>query len=89
MTYTKPIKEGTQTVVEVSEDDYTSAMSQWGKALVGYVIGSTPVYTPFLQFLNRLWKPRGEIKLMLKGNGFFVVNFDNEEDLHVVLEGGP
>ncbi|KAK1312581.1 hypothetical protein QJS10_CPA07g00968 [Acorus calamus] len=27
--------------------------------------------------------------LMLKGNGFFVVTFDIEEDLQAVLEGGP
>ncbi|KAK1299352.1 hypothetical protein QJS10_CPB14g01366 [Acorus calamus] len=89
MTYTEPTMEGDQPVVEVAEEDYDSAIAQWGKAVVGYVIGTTPVYIPFLQFLKRLWKPKGEIHLMLKGNGFFVVNFDNEEDLQVVLEGGP
>ncbi|KAK1288985.1 hypothetical protein QJS10_CPB18g00735 [Acorus calamus] len=73
MTYTAPTMDGNRPVVEVEEADY--------------IIGKTPVYTPFLQFLKRLWKPKGEFNLMLKGNGFFVVTFDNEEDLEEVLEG--
>ncbi|KAK1310888.1 hypothetical protein QJS10_CPA08g00723 [Acorus calamus] len=89
MTFIPPTMEGDLPVVEVDEADYTSTLETWGKALVGYIIGTTPVYTPFLQFLRRLWKPKGEINLMLKGNGFFMVNFDNEEDLQEVLEGGP
>ncbi|KAK1272493.1 hypothetical protein QJS04_geneDACA015180 [Acorus gramineus] len=89
MTYIAPTMEGDQPVVEVDDTDYANTMEQWGKAIVGYIIGTSPVYTPFLQFLKRLWKPKGGINLMLKGNGFFMVNFDNEEDLQEVLEGGP
>ncbi|KAK1314811.1 hypothetical protein QJS10_CPA06g01720 [Acorus calamus] len=48
-----------------------------------------PVYTPFLQFLRNLWKPKGAITLLLHGNGFFTVKFGSEEDLLAVLEGGP
>ncbi|KAK1267556.1 hypothetical protein QJS04_geneDACA002662 [Acorus gramineus] len=82
MTFIPPTMEGDLPVVEVDEADYASTVEKWGQALVGYIIGTTP-------FLRRLWKPKGEINLMLKGNGFFMVNFDNEEDLQEVLEGGP
>ncbi|KAK1272490.1 hypothetical protein QJS04_geneDACA015183 [Acorus gramineus] len=66
------------------------APSSIGSALLwGYVIGKMPVYTPFLQFLKQLWKPKGHLILLLHGNGFFTAKFNLEEDLIAVLEGGP
>ncbi|KAK1289119.1 hypothetical protein QJS10_CPB18g00823 [Acorus calamus] len=66
-----------------------SAMNRWGKAIVGYVINKMPVYTPFLAFIKRQWKIRGDIQLFLQGNGFFMVHFDLVEDMRRVLKGGP
>ncbi|KAK1283312.1 hypothetical protein QJS10_CPB21g01023 [Acorus calamus] len=89
MTYIAPTLNGEQPLAIVEEEEYASSFSHWGNALVGYVIGTTSVFTPFLKFLRCLWKPKGEIRLMLKGNGLFVVTFENEEDMNAVLEGGP
>ncbi|KAK1282622.1 hypothetical protein QJS10_CPB22g00516 [Acorus calamus] len=86
--YTQPTLEDGLPVVEIEESDYESALDRWNLAVVGYVVGKIPVYTPFLQFLIRLWKPKGELKLYLRGNGFFIVKFLLEEDLKKVLEGG-
>ncbi|KAK1259845.1 hypothetical protein QJS04_geneDACA021421 [Acorus gramineus] len=88
LTYTEPSMVDGVPVVEIDESDYESALDRWNLAVVGYVIGKTPIYTPFLQFFIKLWKPKGELKLFLKGNGFFIVKFFLEEDLRKVLEGG-
>ncbi|KAK1296370.1 hypothetical protein QJS10_CPB15g00981 [Acorus calamus] len=54
-------------IVEVKEADYIGSVAQWGKDLVGYIIGTTLVYTPFLQFLKRLWKPKEDLQEVLEG----------------------
>ncbi|KAK1295828.1 hypothetical protein QJS10_CPB15g01770 [Acorus calamus] len=78
-----------QKVAILEEEEVSEAEEAWGFILVGYVWGKSPVFTPFLQFLKKLWKPKGEIILHLQGNGFFMINFSLEEDLTNVLEGGP
>ncbi|KAK1313255.1 hypothetical protein QJS10_CPA06g01029 [Acorus calamus] len=40
-------------------------------------------------FIKRLWKIKGDIQLSLQGNGFFMVQFDLQEDVQRVLKGGP
>ncbi|KAK1311258.1 hypothetical protein QJS10_CPA08g00929 [Acorus calamus] len=72
----------------IGEEDYESSVAKWEKAVVGYVIGKLPIYMPFLAFLKKLWKIKDEFQHYLQGNYFFVVNFDLEEDLNRVLEGG-
>ncbi|KAK1305368.1 hypothetical protein QJS10_CPB11g01695 [Acorus calamus] len=84
-----PSIDGPQKVAILEEDEVAEAEAAWGRILVGYVWGKSPVFTPFLQFIKNLWKPKGEIHLSFQGNGFFMVRFDLEEDLIHVLEGGP
>ncbi|KAK1279941.1 hypothetical protein QJS04_geneDACA024090 [Acorus gramineus] len=81
--------EGSTQVASLQPEAYAKNIRQWDNAVLGYIIGKIPVYTPFLQFLKKLWKPRGEIQLLLHGNGFFTVKFDQAEDATSVLEGGP
>ncbi|KAK1320156.1 hypothetical protein QJS10_CPA03g00788 [Acorus calamus] len=73
----------------LNPEAYEKNLLQWDRAVVGYIIGKLPVFTPFLQFLKKKWNPKGEIHLFLHGNGFFTVKFDLEEDLNSTLEGGP
>ncbi|KAK1309974.1 hypothetical protein QJS10_CPA08g00991 [Acorus calamus] len=87
--YIEPSTDGQNVVAALNPSTYEKNVKRWDQAVVGYVIGKIPVYIPFLQFLKRLWKPKGEIKLLLHGNGFFTVRFDLFEDLNSVLEGGP
>ncbi|KAK1318898.1 hypothetical protein QJS10_CPB04g01154 [Acorus calamus] len=87
--FIEPTVDGTATVASLRPESYAKQIQRWNQALVGYIIGKLPVYTPFLQFLKRLWNPKGEIQLLLHGNGFFTVKFDLEEDVNSVLEGGP
>ncbi|KAK1277773.1 hypothetical protein QJS04_geneDACA022161 [Acorus gramineus] len=76
-------------VATLNPSAYAKNTLIWEQAVVGYIIGKTPVYTPFLQFLKIKWNPEGEMKLLLHGNGFFTVKFSLAEDMNSVLEGGP
>ncbi|KAK1310589.1 hypothetical protein QJS10_CPA08g00936 [Acorus calamus] len=87
--FTEPQTEDGIPKIWLDEEDYERALNKWGKAVVGYVIGKIPVYTPFLAFIKKLWKIKGDIQLSLQGNGFFIVQFDLQEDMQRVLEGGP
>ncbi|KAK1327168.1 40S ribosomal protein S29 [Acorus calamus] len=87
--YFSPSLKNEEMVVDIEDKDCELATEHWANSLVGYIIGTKPVYTPFLQFLHRLWKPKGDFKLLLKGNGFFLVKFFLKEDMQSVLEGGP
>ncbi|KAK1285924.1 hypothetical protein QJS10_CPB20g00470 [Acorus calamus] len=89
MQFFPPKKDYSQKFAVLEEEEIKEAEAAWGFILVGYVWGKRPVYTPFLQFIKKLWKSKGEIKLTLQGNGFFMVTFYLEEDLIHVLEGGP
>ncbi|KAK1304881.1 hypothetical protein QJS10_CPB11g01426 [Acorus calamus] len=87
--YYVPTIDGPQKIAVLEEEEVAEAEAAWGNILIGYIWGKTPVFTPFLQFIKRLWRPKGELTLSLQGNGFFMVRFDLEEDLSHVLEDGP
>ncbi|KAK1261476.1 hypothetical protein QJS04_geneDACA018742 [Acorus gramineus] len=81
--------DGLNDVASLIPESYEKNIKQWENAVVGHIVGKILIFTPFLQFLQRLWNPKGEMKLHLHGNGFFTVKFSNVEDLNVALEGGP
>ncbi|KAK1270522.1 hypothetical protein QJS04_geneDACA004225 [Acorus gramineus] len=84
-----PSEEDGELVVNVEDEDCELAKEYWANSIVGYIIGISPAYTSFVQFLKGLWNPKGDFKVLLKGNGFFLVQFNLEEDMLAVLEGGP
>ncbi|KAK1278394.1 hypothetical protein QJS04_geneDACA016571 [Acorus gramineus] len=86
--FIKPSVDGSSVVAKLNPPAYAKNTSQWDQAVVGYIIGKAPVYTPFLQFLKTKWNPKGEMRLLLHGNGFFTVKFSLVEDMNSVLEGG-
>ncbi|KAK1267358.1 hypothetical protein QJS04_geneDACA002651 [Acorus gramineus] len=87
--YIAPTINGSCSVATLKPEAYAKNIHQWDRAVVGYIIGKLPIFTPFLQFLKKLWNPKREIQLLLHGNGFFTIKFTLDEDLNAVLEGGP
>ncbi|KAK1281088.1 hypothetical protein QJS04_geneDACA014925 [Acorus gramineus] len=75
--------DGSQKVAIIEEEEAVEAEESWGHILVGYVWGKNPIYTPFVQFLHRLWNLKGVFTFSMQGNGFFMIL------LTKVLEGGP
>ncbi|KAK1319609.1 hypothetical protein QJS10_CPB04g01898 [Acorus calamus] len=89
LSFIPPRMDDKESVAVLNPDSFKSLIQHWENAIVGYIIGKSPVYTPFLQFLQKKWKPKADFRLFLHGNGFFTVKFDLEEDCNSVLEGGP
>ncbi|KAK1312262.1 hypothetical protein QJS10_CPA07g00478 [Acorus calamus] len=76
-------------VVSSEAEDLTEMDDHWKNSLIGYVIGKKPFYKPFIEFLNRLWRPKGQLEILMRGGGFFMARFTSEEDRKSVIEGGP
>ncbi|KAK1257342.1 hypothetical protein QJS04_geneDACA022597 [Acorus gramineus] len=75
--------------VDCDEEDLKEMDSHWGLSLVGYIIGKCPYYKLFLDFLYRIWNPKGSLEVLMREDGFFIAKFSNEEDLMNAMEGGP
>ncbi|KAK1307315.1 hypothetical protein QJS10_CPA10g01534 [Acorus calamus] len=75
--------------VDCDKEDLKDMDSHWAHSLVGYVIGKRPFYKPFVEFLHRIWKPKGNIEVLLRAGGFFIAKFSEEDDLLNAMEGGP
>lgn len=56
---------------------------------MGYVLGKRPYYFHLKAFVSRLWKPKGNLDIFTRDNGFVMFNFLMIEDMKHVLEGGP
>ncbi|KAK1283222.1 hypothetical protein QJS10_CPB21g01804 [Acorus calamus] len=89
LSFVPPRVDETESVAVLNPSSYAPFIQLWDNAVIGYIIGKTPVYIPFVQFLRKLWKPKGDFSLLLHGNGFFTVKFNLAEDCNSILEGGP
>ncbi|KAK1297666.1 hypothetical protein QJS10_CPB15g01195 [Acorus calamus] len=78
-----------QKFVVCEEEDLKEMDTHWALSLVGYVIGKKPYYKPFVDFLHRLWRPKGNMEILMRNGGFFIAKFSDEDDLMNAMEGGP
>ncbi|KAK1303910.1 hypothetical protein QJS10_CPB11g01511 [Acorus calamus] len=87
--FIEPVLENGELVVPSEDSDLLEMDSHWQYSLVGYVTEKKPFYKPFIDFLYRVWKPKGNLEILIRGGGFFVARFSNQEDMQRVMEGGP
>ncbi|KAK1296876.1 hypothetical protein QJS10_CPB15g01000 [Acorus calamus] len=66
MDFFQPHMDGGQKVAIIEEEEAVEAEESWGHILVGYVWGKNHAYTPFVQFLHRLWNPKGVFTLSMQ-----------------------
>lgn len=64
---------------------------KWNCSLIGYVVGATPDTkgNGFHDYLRWIWKLKGTLQIMPRGNGFFMFKFSSEVEMQRVLENGP
>ncbi|XP_020703364.1 uncharacterized protein LOC110114725 [Dendrobium catenatum] len=70
-------------------DDLSEGKSIWTSALIGYSLGPRPYYERLLKAMLKLWQLKGSMSLLSLADGFFLLKFSTEEDLEMVLSGGP
>ncbi|XP_020699745.2 uncharacterized protein LOC110112012 [Dendrobium catenatum] len=70
-------------------DDLSEGKSIWTSALIGYSLGPRPYYERLLKAMLKLWQLKGSLSLLSLADGFFLLKFSTEEDLEMVLSGGP
>lgn len=61
----------------------------WRRSLVIKVLGKSVGYKALCSRVEQLWRLRGEITLLDLGKDYFLVKFDLQEDLDIVISGGP
>lgn len=71
-----------------SESLKDELIQHWKDALITKPLGRHVGAAPFERRVRELWKPRGEMTIMVLGFGYFLIKFDNDEDRErVLLEG--
>ncbi|KAI0531084.1 hypothetical protein KFK09_000636 [Dendrobium nobile] len=70
-------------------DDLSEGKTIWTSALIGYSLGPRPFYERLLKAMQKLWQLKGSMTLLSLEDGFFLLKFSTEEDLEMVLSGGP
>ncbi|MQL99418.1 hypothetical protein Taro_032141, partial [Colocasia esculenta] len=68
-------------------DDVNDLLESWRYALMGYCVGMKPIYSTLRAFILNFWKPKGDVELLMREGGFFLVLFNHEDDLKQVLDG--
>lgn len=53
------------------------------------LLGKSIGYQLFVRTVNAIWKPRGELEILVLGHDFFLIKFDLDEDMESVLTKGP
>ncbi|KAK1301389.1 hypothetical protein QJS10_CPB12g00380 [Acorus calamus] len=68
LSFIPPHMDDKESVVVLNPVSFKSLIQHWENAIVGYIIGKSPVYTPFLQFPQKKWKSKADFRLFLHGN---------------------
>ncbi|KAL0907971.1 hypothetical protein M5K25_005493 [Dendrobium thyrsiflorum] len=75
-------------IIDFPSSDIAGAVEEWNLALVGYSLGKRPFYEALLTAVHKLWKLKGNLKLISLSEGFFLFKFSCPEDLEMVWTKG-
>ncbi|XP_070021437.1 uncharacterized protein [Nicotiana sylvestris] len=89
LTYMSPDIVNGNVVVKLDKEEVEKETIKWKNALIVYIIGEAPGYNYMKQFVSHTWCNVTEPILYLHEEGYYIVKFENIEDLGEVLYGGP
>jgi hypothetical protein len=73
----------------IGEEELLSAEKMWSNSILIYLVGKRPYYMFFKAYIRRTWLPKGKFEVFARDNGFYLVQFELEEDCNKILDGGP
>lgn len=85
LTYEPPV----DTRIFIHNDDVSVGMEKWKNALIGFVMGRTPVFSTMKRFCEEKWSSLGHVDCTLLRNGLFVFNCSFDEMKRSILEQSP
>lgn len=64
-------------------------MNSWENTVAGYIIGLKSHLPTLISHLSILWGLKGSIEAFSRGNGFFLLQFSDPDEMAYALENGP
>lgn len=73
----------------LSKKEKTRIREPWGQAIIVKTFGRNVGFLFLSTKLRAMWMPVGRMDCIDIGNDFFLIKFELQSDLEVVLKGGP
>lgn len=84
-----PIMKNGKKIVKIIPIEVEAECMKWENALIGYVIGDTPVFEEMLKFVYEVWNFVTIPRVYPHEEGYFTFLFETSEDKDYVLAEGP
>ncbi|KAI3995033.1 hypothetical protein MKX01_020805 [Papaver californicum] len=72
--------------IEFSDEEFRAICDEWENSLVGFFVGEDVPFNMDLNFVEELWKVKGDFSVFPIENGYFVFQFSCVEEKKRVLE---
>ena len=78
-----------ETMVQLEGKEVQEEEAKWKCALIAYVVDECPGYNVMNRYIMMNWSKAGKPTLFLHEEGYFIVKFQNMEDMNEILFSGP
>lgn len=78
-----------QTVVQLEVQDVKKEEEKWSATLIAYIVGENPGYNVMRRYIAQHWLDIGEQDLFLHEDDYYVIKFQNMDDMHRIFHVGP
>ena len=78
-----------ETMVQLEGKEVLDEEAKWKCALIAYVVGECPGYNVMNRYIKMNWSKAGQSTLYLHEEGYFIVKFQNLDDMNEILYSGP
>jgi len=89
LTFFKPPIVNDKHTVVMEEEDLQASEKIWTNSILIYLVGKRPYYVYLKAYIERTWMPKGKFQFFARENGFYLIQFEKEEDCNNILTGGP
>lgn len=89
LSYLPPMIEEGEIVVHLLQEDIEVENQKWNKALIMYMVGSTPSIGEIERYIASQWSFVSKPKILLHNDRYFVIKLNSSEDRDTVLFSRP
>ena len=89
LNYFPPQRVNGESMVQLDGAEVQNEEAKWKSALIAYVVGECPGYNVMNRYIKMNWSKAGQSTLYLHEEGYFIVKFQNLDDMNEILYSGP